>query len=110
MTCTSHGMGYCLALTFGTLLSSQRTDAQKLNPSGHRPWLEVQHYAGFQRPARRAASPAALPGRAAQRENYTPLPDRSNPPPVTPDTASGRAVGAPAWPSPSPVSHWNGRP
>ena len=37
-----------MALTFGTLLSSQRADAQKLDPSGPRPWLDVQHYAGFQ--------------------------------------------------------------
>ena len=68
-----------MALTFGTLLSSQGADAQKLNPSGHRPWLDVQHYAGFQRPARRAAGPAALAGRAAQRESYTPVTGRSNP-------------------------------
>src|SRR5919112_2545292 len=46
--CTSRGTGYYLALTFGTLLSSQGADAQELNPSGHRPQLEVQLYAGFQ--------------------------------------------------------------
>jgi hypothetical protein len=40
--------GYYLALTFGTLLSSQGADAQELNPSGHRPQLDVQLYAGFQ--------------------------------------------------------------
>ncbi|WP_233492098.1 hypothetical protein, partial [Blastococcus sp. TF02A-30] len=43
------GTGYYLALTFGTLLSSQRADAQKTHPHGLRSWLDVQHYAGFQR-------------------------------------------------------------
>src|SRR4051812_17406656 len=42
--------GYYLALTFGTLLSSQGADAQKLDPSGPHSWLDVQLYAGFQRP------------------------------------------------------------
>ena len=36
---------YYLALTFGTLLSSQGADAQELNPPGHRPQLDVQLYA-----------------------------------------------------------------
>ncbi|MGY2005191.1 hypothetical protein, partial [Blastococcus sp. SYSU DS1024] len=44
----SHGTGYYLALTFGTLLSSQGADAQELDPRGLRPWLDVQLYAGFQ--------------------------------------------------------------
>jgi len=39
-----------LALTFGTLLSSQRADARKPDPRGPRLRLDVQHYAGFQRP------------------------------------------------------------
>ncbi|MGY1987473.1 hypothetical protein ACI792_14745, partial [Blastococcus sp. SYSU DS0669] len=46
----NRGTGYYLALTFGTLLSSQGADAQKLDPSGLRPWLEVPLYAGFQQP------------------------------------------------------------
>jgi hypothetical protein len=44
------GTGYYLALTFGTLLSSQRADAQEIHPSGLHSRLDVQHYAGFQRP------------------------------------------------------------
>ena len=67
------GTGYYLALTFGTLLSSQRADAQKLGPSGLRVWLDVQHYAGFQRPRIRGTGPADLPVRAAHGEPYTPL-------------------------------------
>ena len=34
-----------LALTFGTLLSSQRADAQELDPHGRRPWRLVLLYA-----------------------------------------------------------------
>jgi len=34
-----------MALTFGTLLSSQGADAQEPHPSGHRPQLDVQLYA-----------------------------------------------------------------
>src|SRR4051812_38025246 len=45
--------GYYLALTFGTLLSSQGADAQKLDPSGPHNWLDVQLYAGFQKPPTR---------------------------------------------------------
>ncbi len=60
-----------MALTFGTLLSSQRADAQQLDPHGLRHWLDVQHYAGFQQLPTRGAGPATLPGRAAQREPYT---------------------------------------
>ena len=58
--------GYYLALTFGTLLSSQGADAQKLDPRGLRRWLEVQLYAGFQNLPAGGSGPAALPGRAAQ--------------------------------------------
>ena len=39
-----------MALTFGTLLSSQGADAQKLDPHGRRVWRDVLPYAGFQRP------------------------------------------------------------
>src|SRR4051794_31672179 len=49
--------GYYLALTFGTLLSSQGADAQKLDPSGLRSWLGVQLYAGFQHHPHRGAGP-----------------------------------------------------
>jgi hypothetical protein len=63
--------GYYLALTFGTLLSSQRADAQKLDPRGPRHWLDVQHYAGFQQIPTRGAGPADLPVRAAHGEQYT---------------------------------------
>src|SRR3712207_5209766 len=37
--CTSNGTGYYLALTFGTLLSSQRADAQQVHPLGLPCWL-----------------------------------------------------------------------
>jgi hypothetical protein len=60
-----------LALTFGTLLSSQGADAQKLDPRGLRRWLEVQLYAGFQDLPAGGSGPAALPGRAAHGEPYT---------------------------------------
>jgi hypothetical protein len=36
-----------LALTFGTLLSSQGADAQQLDPLGLHPWRLVQLYAVF---------------------------------------------------------------
>jgi hypothetical protein len=62
-----------LALTFGTLLSSQGADAQKLDPSGLRSWLEVPLYAGFQMFPDRGSGPAALAGRAAHGEQYTTL-------------------------------------
>src|SRR4051794_17455673 len=62
---------YYLAMTFGTLLSSQGPDAQKLDPSALHSWLDVQLYAGFQRPTTRGSGPAALPGRAAHGETYT---------------------------------------
>ena len=55
-----------MALTFGTLLSSQRADAQKLDPSGLRLWLDVQHYAGFRGPHQRRV-PVRRPLRAARR-------------------------------------------
>src|SRR4051794_39473095 len=63
--------GYYLALTFGTLLSSQGADAQKLDPSGLRSWLGVQLYSGFQHHPHRGAGPAALSDRAAHGEPYT---------------------------------------
>src|SRR4030095_1337576 len=67
----TRGTGYYLALTFGTLLSSQGADAQKLNPHGPRRWQEVPLYAGFQQLPIRGAGPAAHPGRAAHGEPYT---------------------------------------
>src|SRR5687768_14064422 len=79
--------GYYLALTFGTLLSSQRADAQQLDPHGNRHWLDVQHYAGFQQLPPRGAGPPDLPARAAHGEQYT--------------TLSGRARGVPD-PRPTP--------
>src|SRR5215217_8024923 len=63
------GTGNYLALTFGTLLSSQRADAQKLDPSGPRPWLDVQHYAGFQSP--RTGGLARRTSRSARRRENT---------------------------------------
>src|SRR5947209_335018 len=61
--------GKYLALTFGTLLSSQGADAQRTGPSGLRRWRLVQPYAatGW---ARQGAPPAGLSARAAQRESY----------------------------------------
>ena len=54
-----------MALTFGTLLSSQGADAQRLDPLGLRPWRLVLLYAvsGVLHPG---VLSAALPGRAAQ--------------------------------------------
>jgi hypothetical protein len=40
-----------MALTFGTLLSSQRADAQQVNPLGRPRRLDVQHYAVSSGPA-----------------------------------------------------------
>src|SRR3954451_18293784 len=63
--------GYYLALTFGTLLSSQGADAQKLDPSGPHSWLDVQLYAGFQ--LLPSGGLVRRPFRAARRkENVTP--------------------------------------
>ena len=60
-----------MALTFGTLLSSQRADAQKLDPSGLRLWQDVQHYAGF-RSTRQRRGPVRQTLRSARRmENIT---------------------------------------
>jgi hypothetical protein len=67
---TRHNPGYYLALTFGTLLSSQGADAHELNPSGLPSWLDITLCTGFQLPRNRGAGPATLPGRAAQRESY----------------------------------------
>ncbi len=61
-----------MALTFGTLLSSQRADAQRIDPSGLPRWLDVQHYAGFQRP--HTGGLDRRPSRTARRmENHTRL-------------------------------------
>jgi hypothetical protein len=92
------GTGYYLALTFGTLLSSQRADAQKLDPHGNRPWLDVQHYAGFQQLPTRGAGPADLPARAAHGEQYTTLRGRARgvpyPVPGCPEPADSGEDGA----------------
>jgi hypothetical protein len=57
-----------LALTFGTLLSSQRADAQPLDPHGLHDWQDVQHYAGFQDSPTRGPRPGDPPGpRGAER-------------------------------------------
>src|SRR6476646_4161820 len=64
--------GYYLALTFGTLLSSQGADAQKLDPRGLRVWRICPTLRRFPDAPRSGGSgPAALPGRAAQGEHYT---------------------------------------
>src|SRR5947209_9315245 len=99
---TRHSPGYYLALTFGTLLSSQGADAHELNPSGHPSWLVVQLCAGFQNPPAGRPGPAALPGRAAQRESYVRREPVSNRLQVTPDTRPSarpdRTVGPPQEP------------
>jgi hypothetical protein len=57
----THKRGYYLALTFGTLLSSQGADAQRLDPLGPRLWRLVPLYAvlGVLHPG---VLSAALPG------------------------------------------------
>jgi hypothetical protein len=68
---TSRGTGYYLALTFGTLLSSQRADAQKPDPHGPRSLAgcpTLRRFPVFPHPG---PGPADLPVRAAQREHYT---------------------------------------
>jgi hypothetical protein len=65
------GTGYYLALTFGTLLSSQRADAQKPDPRGPRSLAgcpTLRRFPVFPHPG---PGPADLPVRAAQRERYT---------------------------------------
>src|SRR4051794_9367213 len=67
--------GYYLALTFGTLLSSQGADAQQLDPLGLRHWLDVQLYAGFQMFPTRGFWPGDPPGpRGAERTLHDPEP------------------------------------
>src|SRR3954463_7403470 len=64
------GTGYYLALTFGTLLSSQGADAQQLHPHGLHCWLGVQRapVSG----SSLTGSPVRRPSRAARRrENIT---------------------------------------
>src|SRR3954447_5937552 len=66
----THKRGCYLALTFGTLLSSQGTDAHRHGPCGLRRWRRSY-------PTPRPSSPpegnppAGLPARAAHREPYT---------------------------------------
>src|SRR3954452_4168023 len=64
------GTGYYLALTFGTLLSSQGADAHALHPHGLPSWLDCPTLRRFPASPRGEAGPAALPGRAAQRRSY----------------------------------------
>ena len=60
-----------MALTFGTLLSSQIADAQQLDPSGPRHWLDVQHYAGFRCPRQRQVPVRQTLRSARRREKVT---------------------------------------
>src|SRR5688572_11505914 len=65
------GTGYYLALTFGTLLSSQRADAQKPDPHGPRSLAgcpTLRRFPVFPHPG---PGPADLPVRAAHGEHYT---------------------------------------
>src|SRR3954451_15027576 len=96
--------GYYLALTFCTLLSSQGADAQKLDPSGLRSWLEVQLYAGFQQLPIRGAGPAALSDRAAHGEPYTTSRGSCTDPPSGPRRACESAGQRPRKPSIPTVS------
>src|ERR1700712_2778436 len=68
---TRHGPGYYLALTFGTLLSSQGADAQKEDPLGLRLWRLVRLYAVLRIGRTRGSHPAGLPA-ARRRKDDTP--------------------------------------
>src|SRR3954451_3112547 len=61
--------GYYLALTFGTLLSSQGADAQRLDPRGLRRWRKSYPTPRPGGPSK-GAPPAGLPARAAPQESY----------------------------------------
>ena len=56
-----------MALTFGTLLSSQGADAHELDPSGLPSWLNVLLCAGFQHPPQEAWSGGPPGPRGADR-------------------------------------------
>jgi hypothetical protein len=62
-----------LALTFGTLLSSQGADAQKIDPLGLRFWLEVLLYAASGCSPRGGLVRRALAGSLRRMENHTRL-------------------------------------
>src|SRR5438093_678476 len=63
--------GYYLALTFGTLLSSQGADAQKLDPFGFRHW-RLSHYTPLAGMNTCVGSPRPQGASAAQRiRRYT---------------------------------------
>src|SRR4051795_8086730 len=72
--------GYYLALTFGTLLSSQGADAHEPRPSGLRSrrlsMLRLAEYRSLPRGVRSAG----LPARLAQRRHYTILRARAGSP------------------------------
>src|SRR5918998_2505002 len=80
-----------LALTFGTLLSSQRADAQRLDPLGLRLWRLVPLYAVFGVLHPGGAPPRPSRARPARRRPYTTPGVRAQPP--------GEAV--PSHPAPS---------
>src|SRR3712207_116867 len=85
------GTGYYLALTFGTLLSSQGADAQQVDPLGFSCWLVVQ-------PApvsgcSLTGSPARRPSRAARRRRNV----------TRPPTGSARGPGEVPVTSPRPA-------
>ena len=63
---TRHSPGYYLALTFGTLLSSQGADAQKLNPLGLHLGRLVRLYAVLRIGVTPGGPTGWPPGRAAQ--------------------------------------------
>src|SRR6185436_20866189 len=74
--CTSDDTGYYLALTFGTLLSSQGADAQQLHPRGLHCWLGVQLLRRF--PVVPDRDPVRRPSRAARRRRNTTRPPRGS--------------------------------
>src|ERR1700712_5566350 len=67
---TRHGPGYYLALTFGTLLSSQGADAQKVDPLGLRLRRLVRLYSVLRIGVTRGSHRAGLPA-ARRRQNGT---------------------------------------
>src|SRR3954469_21139658 len=66
---TGRGTGYYLALTFGTLLSSQRADAHEPRPSGLRSRRLLVYAAQRSTPAGASRRPQTGSS-AAQRESY----------------------------------------
>src|SRR4051812_18259845 len=74
------GTGYYLALTFGTLLSSQGADAHKPRPSGLRSRRLSMLRLAEHRSLPRGVRSAGLPARSAQRRHYTILRARAGAP------------------------------